>query len=407
MRVADRWLGVPACAVLTLVRKLGEFLLKRPDENPRRILFVKLAEQGATVLACSAIRRTVEKVGSENVFFLVFKENRFILDVMELVRPENVITIRTTGLFRLMADALCAVRRIRKMGINAAVDMEFFARSSAALTYLSGARRRVGFHAYAGEASYRGDLMTHRLSFNSYLHASQMFQMQVEALDGPADRLPAFNLLPPSMDEGLPEFNPQAGEIEEVERTLRGVFGREKVGPLVLLNANCSDLLPLRRWPSQRYVELSHRLLQKYSDVHIAFTGAPQEAQGARRLVEEIGSDRCACMAGHTSLRQLLVLYCLAEVLITNDSGPAHFATLTPVDVVTLFGPETPAVFGARSKRSHILWSGIVCSPCVNAYNDRLSACTDNICMKRISLEQVFEVVCDIYDRRRQSTDLK
>ena len=53
--------------------------------KPRKILFVKFAEQGSTVLASTAIRRAIEMAGRGNVYFIVFKENRFILDVMGLV----------------------------------------------------------------------------------------------------------------------------------------------------------------------------------------------------------------------------------------------------------------------------------------------------------------------------------
>ena len=74
-------------------------------------------------------------------------------------------------------------------------------------------------------------------------------------------------------------------------------------------------------------------------------TGGPNEGEAVAKIVEQVGSDRCFNLAGRTTLRQLLVIYELAEVLVTNDSGPAHFAALTPIDVVTLFGPENPAAF--------------------------------------------------------------
>ena len=37
-----------------------------------------------------------------------------------------------------------------------------------------------------------------------------------------------------------------------------------------------------------------------------------------------------------------MVLYGLADVMVTNDSGPAHFASLTTIHTVTLFGPDFP-----------------------------------------------------------------
>jgi ADP-heptose:LPS heptosyltransferase len=132
----------------------------------------------------------------------------------------------------------------------------------------------------------------------------------------------------------------------------------------------------------------------------VGFTGAPNEAVAAEQLARQTGSPRCVSFAGKTTLRQLLVLYTQAKVLVTNDSGPAHFATLTPIRVVTLFGPETPALFAARTPRNAVLWAGIVCSPCVNAYNNRQSPCRNNVCMQAITVEHVFDAACRAYEQR-------
>lgn len=400
MRRIDRWIGVPMCAALTLGRRLGDLILRRrPPAEPRRVAVIKLAEQGATVLAYPALVRAAEMVGRENLFFVVFSQNRFILDLLGVVPPENVLAIEATNPVRTMLETLRVVWRMRRERIDAALDFEFFARSSAILAYLSGARSRVGFHAYAGEASYRGDLMTHRLSFNPFLHASEIFRLEVEALRLPADRLPACDYVAPR-DMELPRYEPAAKTVAEVETLLRHALGVESLPSLVLLNANCSDLLPLRRWEPERYVELARRLLSRQSDLAIVFTGAPDEAAKAEDLVARIGSKRCVSLAGHTTLEQLIVLYCLAELMVTNDSGPAHYATITPIDVITIFGPETPAVFGARTPRSHLLWSGVACSPCVNAFNDRQSSCRDNVCMQRIGVDEVFDTACHVLDAR-------
>ena len=150
-------------------------------------------------------------------------------------------------------------------------------------------------------------------------------------------------------------------------------------------------------------MELAGRLLGRYPELHIVLTGSPDEAPEAEALAGRIASDRCLSFAGRTTMPQLLVLYHLSELMVTNDSGPAHYATLTSIDVITLFGPETPAVFGARTPRSHILWSNLVCSPCVNAFNDRQSACPNNLCMERITVDDVFEKACEVYERRRSA----
>ena len=400
MRLLDRWVGSVISAVLTVVRKVTDLFRRAPADPPRRILIVKLVEQGATVIAEPALRRAVEMVGRDNVFMAVFEENRFILDVLDVMPRENVITIRSDGLLTVFVDTLRAIWRMRRERIDAAVDFEFFSRYSGALTYLSGARRRVGLHSFAGEAGYRGDLMTHRVGYNLTLHASQIYQVLVEALTVPPGQLPAMDFQLPT-DTAQSAFVVDAEETREVEALLQDIVGRETIPPLVLLNANSGDLLPLRRWPSERYIELAQRLLQKYPEMMIAFTGSPEEREGAEHMASLVDSDRCVSMGGRTTLRQLLIAYGLSEILVTNDSGPAHYASLTSIDVVTLFGPETPTIFGSKSPRSHILWAALPCSPCVNAFNQRITTCTNSLCMQHISVDEVFATVCRVYEQRR------
>jgi ADP-heptose:LPS heptosyltransferase len=120
-----------------------------------KILFIKFAEQGSTVLAYPAIRRAIGMVGRENVYFVVFEDNRFILDVMEIIPEQNVITISTKSPFALAIGAFRAVLRARKIDIDAVIDMEFLTRFSAMLTFLTGAKSRVGFHTFFGDGPYR------------------------------------------------------------------------------------------------------------------------------------------------------------------------------------------------------------------------------------------------------------
>jgi ADP-heptose:LPS heptosyltransferase len=274
MRRADRWFGVPACFLLTVIRNLFGRRASADVAVPSRILFVKLAEQGSTVLAAQAIRRAIAKVGAEHVYFLVFEENRHILDAMALIPDGNVITIRTRSLGATLINACRAIARMRRERIDTAIDLEFFARSSVALAFLSGARHRVGFHAFSGEASYRGNLLTHRLSFNDHLHTSQTFDMLVAALDRSPATLPALDIRPQVDDQALPRFEARAGEADEVRRLLREAIGDRASAPLVLLNANASDLLPLRRWPPARYVELARGLIARYPEIGISCQGA-------------------------------------------------------------------------------------------------------------------------------------
>lgn len=398
MRRMDALIGRPLCGLLTGVRRLGPEAPAAPSA-PGRILVIKLAEQGATVAAHAALARAAELVGRDNLYVAVFAENRFVLDELGIIDPDHVLTVRTTSGATLARDLLRLVRRCRRLGIDATVDLEFFSRISAILAFATGARRRSGLHSFSGEGPYRGDLLTHRVSANPLQHVSSTFLALVEALVQPVDRLPAIDAGPWEVG-GAPQITPTPTECARVRAIVDERLGTASSRRLVLINPNTGDLVPLRRWPSERYVALAHELLARFDDVAVLVTGSPAEAPAAQELVAAIDSPRCASVAGATTMRELLVLYHLAEVLVTNDSGPAHYAGLTSIDVVALFGPETPAVFGPLGERSHALWAGVPCSPCVNAFNNRLSPCRDNICMQRISTDLVAGRVAEILAAR-------
>ena len=389
IRALDYWLGVPACAVLTCLRAVTG--RARPVQ-PKRILFLKFIEQGATVLAQDAIARATRAVGRENIFFCVFESNRAILDVIGTVPAENILCIRDKSLTTFVGDFLNAAMSVRRHRINAVIDMEFFSRASAIFAFLSGAAIRVGLHRFTGELPYRGNLMTHRIQYLPQLHISMQYSVLVEAafhdpLDEPMLKVPLEQIRSTS-PQAAPAFTPTVDEVAQV----RARLGVTK-GPIVILNPNASDLLPLRKWETARFQELAERILQAYPQSLVVLTGAPSEREAADALCRTLSSHRVISVAGQTNLRELLTLYTLANVMVTNDSGPGHFASLTPVHAIVLFGPETPRLFGSLAPATTVIWKELACSPCVSVFNHRLSPCRNNVCMKAITVDEVFAAV--------------
>jgi len=392
MRFLDRALGVPGCALLTAARRL---LPARAGFAPplRRILFVKLVEQGTTVLARPAIVAACAAVGSENVFFLVLEENREILDALALIPAGNVIAPRGGSPAATVLGLARALRRIRGLGISAVVDLEFFSRTSAALAYLSGAPLAAGLHPGPGAGPWRGDLLTHRVLYQPELHTAQLYETLVRALAVPAGQLPALPFGPPARERWAePTFRPGPEDFARSVQLLEVPAG----GRLFLVNANAGDLEPLRRWPADRYETLIAGLLREYPGATVACTGSPAESAAVAALVGKMASPRCVTLAGRTALRDLLTLLARADALITNDSGPAHFAGLTATPTVVLFGPETPLRFGPMAVASRALTASLACSPCLSAHNNRRSACRNNLCLQAIDPAAVLEAVREV-----------
>ncbi len=403
VRRFDVWLGKPMCLALTVLRKLALPLdgLRGPVAAPRKILIVKMIEQGATVLAYQAIARAVEMVGRENVYFWVFEENRFILDLLEVIPPENVLVIRAKKPLTLFWDLLATTWKARRLGIDTTIDMEFFSRASAIVAFLTGARRRVGLHRFTAEGVYRGDLLTHKVAHNPYMHVAASYYQLIESLNADPSETPMLKARMPEVNFSPPRFVPRPGEVQTVQGILDRLAGRRVDRPIVLLNPNASDLLPLRRWPTEKFIKLGRRILENHPGVTLALTGAPDEAPAARVIARQIGP-HVLTLAGETSLRQLFVVYTMADVLVTNDSGPGHFSSMTDITSIVLFGPETPQVFGPLGPNSNVIRTDLSCSPCVNAFNHRFSPCNNNVCMQQIEVDEVYRMVDDRLSNRQR-----
>lgn len=400
IRDIDRWVGAPLCFALTCLRAVLKVLRggrERVGGPLDRILFIKMTELGATLIAHPAIQRAIELVGRDNVYFWVFEENRAILELLDVIPRRNILTVRTDRPMRFLYDVLRSIWTLRGKRIDATVDLEFFARASAIFAYLCGARRRAGLHRFTSEGPYRGDLMTHRVAYNAYVHTSVMSQMLVEALTADPEDVPLPKAPPPPRPVSVPQFQPTDEDRAQVRAAL-GALGVAEDARLVLLNPNASDLLPLRKWAGDRFEALARRIVEHHPEVTVIFTGAPAEAVQTSALAERLGSPRAVSMAGRTSMRQLLTLYGLARVLVTNDSGPAHFSAMTTVHTVTLFGPETPLLYAPLGDKGTVLWAGLGCSPCVSVFNHRFSPCRNNVCMQAITVDAVYARVAEVLD---------
>jgi len=114
---------------------------------------------------------------------------------------------------------------------------------------------------------------------------------------------------------------------------------------------------------------------------------------GMQRLSRKNTPNRIIDLTNKTTLREIIDLFNISDVLVTNDSGPAHFASLTPITNIVFFGPETPKLYGPLGDNCHALYTDFSCSPCVSAFNHRKTTCKDNQCVKAISVNTVYDLV--------------
>ena len=393
MRKIDHHVGIPLTFISTLVLKLVWKLTRQKPTPVKKILFIELSEMGSTILADPAMRHAQQKFDAE-LYFVIFSKNKPSLDLLNTIPQDHIFCLREERLFTLIYDAIRYLFWCRKQQIDTAIDLELFSRVSALLTGFSGANKRVGFHNFHGEGLYRGDILTHKVLYNPHIHIAQNFMALIHPLETEKDEHPFSKVQIPLESIHLKQMTYSEAQKEKIRQVIQQCYPEYQADKhqLVLINPNASDLLPQRRWPKEKFIQLMQRITLQYPNALVLITGAPGEKEEAEALRKAVKHERCLNFAGQLKLLEMPILYSISTLMVTNDSGPGHFSAITPLKTFVLFGPETPKLYGSLGNSTPI-YAGLACSPCVSAANHRKTPCTDPVCMQAISVAEVFQAI--------------
>lgn len=389
MRFVDKYAGIPLCAIGTIIKKI--FFASRGKKTPKNILFIELSEMGSAILADPAMRKAKKEFNGK-LFFLIFKKNKPSLQLLNTVSDEDIFTINADNLFTLIKDTLRFLIWARKRNIDTVIDLELFSRFTALLSGFCGADNVVGFHNFHGEGLYRGSMLTHKVLYNPHRHIAKNFIAMINCLTERSDGKPYSKTLIRDDELNLAKAVIDADTVEKVKAKIKNLFPNYNHEKIVLINPNASELLPQRRWERSKYAKLIQLIAEKFDNYIILITGAPAEKAEADDLVKQANIPNCINFAGQLKLSELTALYSISELMVSNDSGPAHFASVTDMPTIVIFGPETPELYKSLGDTTPI-YAGLSCSPCVSAANHRKTPCTDNVCLQVLTPDTVFNEV--------------
>ena len=248
---------------------------------------------------------------------------------------------------------------------------------------------------------YRGDFFNRPVLYNPYQHIAQQFVTLAEAV-GSTD-VPTVKRLVSQSSLRLPPLLLQPGELDAARDALGQRHASIANRPLVFLCPG-AGLLPIRAWPVESFSTVArHFVEQGYA---VAIVGVAADREVAQRIQQDCQHAACIDLTGYTkTMRDVAVLLHLGVLLITNDGGTGHIASLTPISSIVLFGPETPMLYGTLSPRAVNLYKPLSCSPCLTAYNHQRSPCDgNNVCLKSISPQEVLVVANDLIHRAQETS---
>ena len=336
---------------------------------PRRIIVALPTWIGDAVMATPSLRAIRERFPKAHVAFLVEANARPVIDSsgwMDEVLcwpPRERGRRRRRGMVRL-------AWQIRRGEFEWAVLLPNSFRS-ALLMRMAGVKRRIGY-----DRDGRGLLLTDRL--------------RVERENGKIAVVPmveyygriamALGCAPPG-DRLELSTEPHSDRFVHTRLESLGIAGRR---PLVVVNPG-ANYGSAKQWPAERFAAVGDRLLE-HDGASVIITCGPGEEELARAVAKGMKRQAFVLDQPRGTLSQLKSLIKRCDLLLTNDTGPRHFAKAFARPVVTVFGPTIQKLTDTDYSLERKLQIEVDCGPCM------LRECPlDHRCMTGVSVD----MVCD------------
>ena len=265
------------------------------------------------------------------------------------------------------------IRQWRRKQFDLAVLLQN-AFEAAAIAYLARVAIRIGY-----DTEHRAFLLTNPLpqpEWKNERHESLYYLNIVTELE----RLFTGGS---QIESAEPRFDLDVSD--DRKRRARQLLSEQGVrtrAPLVLL---CPGSINSRakRWPAERYAALADRFIE--SGANVLLIGSPGELDVSQEVCKH-AQRQPIVLTGKTTVAEVAATISLADVLITNDTGPAHIGAALGTPTLVIFGPTNPLTTYPLSPGAEIIRHPPDCAPCM------LRDCPiDHRCMTAITPEEVFE----------------
>lgn len=264
---------------------------------------------------------------------------------------------------RLAIEGFRFIRTLRAHRFSVAFDLQGLLRSGV-LTWLSGAKHRVGF-ADARECSTL--FLTHRVQPQS---------PYVRAGGRSLDALRLLDILPDSFDLTVPVAT------DDDQAAVR-ILESAGVGRGCRIATLCpATTRPNKHWTEEGFAALIDGLYRRYGLTSVLLGGPGDEP--LLRRIEALAEVPPVLLAGRTSLKQASAVIRRSELLVSVDTGLLRVGLAMRTPTIALFGPTNPKHL--EGEPITVINKRFPCAPC-----SRHPICGDRDCMYAITPGEVLE----------------
>lgn len=151
-----------------------------------------------------------------------------------------------------------------------------------------------------------------------------------------------------------------------------------------LIGINPSANWALKRWPEKNFSMLCDMMVNELKCA-VFFVGAKNDTETVDKVIKGM-KEKSYNFCGKTNIKELAAIIGNMNLFISNDSGPAHLSASLGTNTIVLFGPTSAELSAPKGESVKIIKKQVSCQiPCYNL------SCRDNVCMKNITVEDVFK----------------
>ncbi|MBA7614576.1 Lipopolysaccharide heptosyltransferase 1 [subsurface metagenome] len=326
-------------------------------------LIIRLSSLGDIIHTLPAFSALRKKYTSAKISWVVEEKGKEILDLVPGI--DNIIVTHTEGWrinTRKFWKEISALKKSIKNRDQVAVDFQGLMKSGF-IAYLSGAKKRIGFHRKNLRESQASLFYTNRLDeVSETIHVIDK-NLRLLTLLGIMQTQYEFPLV-------LPDEHVQS--VKEKLQKL-GYDGKKKLAVL-----NMGAAWKTKRWFPENWVEVIQALNQE-NVFSLILWGNEEE----KTLAEEVHKESLAPLSPDFSLKEVMALIKETSLLVSGDTFALQVACAFSRPVVGIFGPTNPGRNGPFNPRDKIAFHEIECSHCYKR------SCPSLECLKKITPKEV------------------
>jgi len=153
---------------------------------------------------------------------------------------------------------------------------------------------------------------------------------------------------------------------------------------------------PSKCWLSERFAQTADWLITNYNaTVVVSVSSAPAEKQIANEICNSSKHKLVNLAERPVSLGELKSLFSIADLVISNDTGPRHIAIALQRKVISLFGPNDPAWTDTGYENEIQLIGDVPCAPCGRPVCKK----SEHLCMQAITAESVCKAAQQLLEK--------